>query len=516
MLFDGTGTITNLITGNGNSYFNGGNVGIGTTSPGTKLHVGTGSGATVDAAFQIVADGSAISGIQILSGATQSGRIVFGDSGNNSIGVIKYDHSDNSLQTIVNGSERLRVTSTGNVGIGTTSPTQKLDVVGKIALNDGGNSVYIGTDAGLNDDASDNQNVGVGHQALYSNTTGGANTANGYRALYSNTTGGNNTANGNRALFLNTTGIYNTANGFQALYSNTTGANNTANGYAALFLNTTGASNVANGYRALFLNTTGANNTANGFQALYSNTTANNNVALGHEAAYSNTTGADNVVIGYKAMRASTTSNNNTVIGKQAMELSTAPFSSVAIGLNAMRSGTFGGNNVAVGNEALMNYSGGSTNVAIGGGALRDMTNNNNTAVGVDAGRYAASGGNNTGGSTSVYLGRNARPSGNFQFNQIVIGENAIGIGSNSTTLGNSSTQTATIYGRLGLGTTSPDQSALLDIDSSTQGFLPPRMRQGDRDNIPGPADGLMIWNTDTKTIDVYESGSGWKSLAWL
>ena len=98
-----------------------GNVGIGTTNPGTKLQVGTGSGATVDTAYQIVADGSAISGIQILSGATQSGRLVFGDSGNNDIGIIKYDHSDNSLQTIVNAAERTRITNAGQLLINATS-----------------------------------------------------------------------------------------------------------------------------------------------------------------------------------------------------------------------------------------------------------------------------------------------------------------------------------------------------------------------------------------------------------
>jgi hypothetical protein len=101
-------------------------------------------------------------------------------------------------------------------------------VTGKISLNDGGNSVFVGEDAGLNDDASTNHNVGVGRQALRANTTGANNSAVGYVALYSNTTGSSNTANGSAALYSNTTGSANTANGSGALYSNTTGHVNTA------------------------------------------------------------------------------------------------------------------------------------------------------------------------------------------------------------------------------------------------------------------------------------------------
>jgi trimeric autotransporter adhesin len=87
---------------------------------------------------------------------------------------------------------------------------------GKISLNDGGYSVFVGEGAGLNDDASANLSVGVGYQALYSNTTGSFNTAHGHAALYSNTTGIGNTASGGSALYNNTTGSFNTAVGLNA------------------------------------------------------------------------------------------------------------------------------------------------------------------------------------------------------------------------------------------------------------------------------------------------------------
>ena len=99
-----------------------GNVGIGTTSPGTKLHVGTGSGATVDTGYQIVADSPGIAGIQILAANNQSSRVIFGDADDNDVGMIKYDHTDNSMGFRTNGSgnERMRLTSSGNLLVGST------------------------------------------------------------------------------------------------------------------------------------------------------------------------------------------------------------------------------------------------------------------------------------------------------------------------------------------------------------------------------------------------------------
>jgi uncharacterized protein (TIGR02145 family) len=64
----------------------------------------------------------------------------------------------------------------------------------------------------------------------------------------------------------------------------------------------------------------------------------------------------------------------------------------------------------------------------------------------------------------------------------------------------------------VGIGTTSPDASAQLDVSSTTKGFLPPRMTTTQRDAIPTPANGLVIFNTTTNSIQLKIS-SGWVPL---
>lgn len=56
----------------------------------------------------------------------------------------------------------------------------------------------------------------------------------------------------------------------------------------------------------------------------------------------------------------------------------------------------------------------------------------------------------------------------------------------------------------VGINNTSPDASAVLDVASTTQGFLPPRMTTAQRDAISSPAAGLIIYNTTTNKLNVY------------
>jgi uncharacterized protein (TIGR02145 family) len=54
--------------------------------------------------------------------------------------------------------------------------------------------------------------------------------------------------------------------------------------------------------------------------------------------------------------------------------------------------------------------------------------------------------------------------------------------------------------------------SAMLDVSSTTKGFLPPRMNTTERDLIASPATGLVIFNTTTNGLEI-KSSSGWISL---
>lgn len=66
---------------------------------------------------------------------------------------------------------------------------------------------------------------------------------------------------------------------------------------------------------------------------------------------------------------------------------------------------------------------------------------------------------------------------------------------------------------QVGIGTKTPDASAMLDVKSSSQGMLIPRMTMEQRDAIVSPAVGLMIYQTNAPSGFYYYDGSGWTSV---
>jgi hypothetical protein len=65
---------------------------------------------------------------------------------------------------------------------------------------------------------------------------------------------------------------------------------------------------------------------------------------------------------------------------------------------------------------------------------------------------------------------------------------------------------TTNVFSQVGIGTVTPDASSVLDLSSTTQGILMPRMTTAQRTAIASPANGLMVYDTDTKAPEYYDS----------
>lgn len=71
-----------------------------------------------------------------------------------------------------------------------------------------------------------------------------------------------------------------------------------------------------------------------------------------------------------------------------------------------------------------------------------------------------------------------------------------------------------TMAQNVGIGTTSPDASAKLDITATDKGILVPRMTMVQRNAIASPATGLLIFQTDNTAGFYYYNGSVWTMIA--
>ncbi len=460
---------------------------------------------------------------QYLPSATGS---YWSQGGNNLTGIMTLGTtSAYDLPFITNNTERMRIMSTGNVGIGSTTFSANLEAL-LVYQNSATSFNVIGGKGNLNNYLQLNiQNLNSGASAssdLVASADNGSETAN-YVDLGMNSSGysatgitggpdnaylysagndfiiGNSTATKNLIFF---TGGTATAN--EAMRINGTGNVGIGNNNPAYKLDVNGAIHTGTGTGStgsiVFSNSTNANAAtiiAGVTTAAYtltlptiqgaagtilSNDGAGNlswNTVAGAAGAWTTTGNAgttpgtnflgttDNQSLVFKANNQPAgkidLTLNNSIFGYQAGQAATGN-NNTFIGYQSGYANTTGLSNTSVGSNALIANLGGGNNTALGYGALKvNTTGSSNTALG------AAAGATNTTGADNTFLGNGADVTAANLNNAAAIGYNAKAAVSNSLILGATGT-TAPNVG-VGVNTFSTNPEALLVYQNSTTSF---------------------------------------------
>lgn len=75
-------------------------------------------------------------------------------------------------------------------------------------------------------------------------------------------------------------------------------------------------------------------------------------------------------------------------------------------------------------------------------------------------------------------------------------------------------TNTFPLTGSAGVGTLTPNTSSIVEMQSTTQGLLAPRMTKAQRDAIAAPAQGLLIFQTNSTPGFYYYTGAAWTAIS--
>jgi len=426
-------------------------------------------------------------------------------SGNNATGTeVLGTLNGQNLRIVAGGTTRITVAySNGHVGIGASPSGSQLNVGGvintsihysigedRVLSNPGTDNIFVGVDAGSSNN-SGTSNSFVGKSAGSNNFDGFFNSFFGASSGRTNTSGSDNTFAGYASGRNNSTGDFNTMIGALSGMFNDVGNNNTFAGALAGMMSN-GDDNTFVGISAGQLNTSGGSNVFVGSNSGFSNDAGSNNTFVGVGSGNLNI-GDNNTFFGFAAGGLNETGNYNVYLGNSATGDATTT-SSIAIGFNAH---TTADHQLVVGS----NDPAGQVDDSYWGNGVVSITPLPFTfhatgAVGKDIGGAALriAGGQGTGTGTGGNLVFQTAPSGASGINQNALVDR----------------MTITSQGNVGIGTTAPGGSNLLELTSTTKGFVLPRMTKAQRNAIGSPVAGMMVYQTDnTPGLRVY-NGTNW------
>jgi len=289
---------------------------------------------------------------------------------------------------------------------------------------------------------------------------------------------------------------------------------NTALGESALNSNTTGSENTAISRNAMVSNTTGAQNTAVGVRALQDNVDGNLNTAIGYQ---SGRYAADGTTV-------ITNTNNSVFLGYGAKANANSQTNQIVIGFNATG---IGSNSVVLGNDSI-------TKTALKGNILIGTTTDAGYKLDVNgtvrvSGTTTITPATLTGSTATSAL--DISQTWNTTGTPIALKVNITDTASASLSdlislqLGGSvrfrvvkngyfvHSGAGEINGDLMVGfSTNKLASARLQVDSTTTGFLPPRMTTTQKNAIASPAAGLVVYDTTLGKLCV-RTASSWETI---